>query len=188
MHTMRKTHGPWLAALLLGALGAATPAQIKSLTLDEMVSTADNAVYGQIVGSRVFRVDGDDQDAGPELFYTTLTIQGRSLASSQPLTVDVTFRGGFVSETEGVFNSEAPAADDVKVGKTVIGFYRWSDDLGGGVPANALVAAHGGLYRTVDGPRGSAVLGRGEGYAIGANRRVADLETAVAALYKAKRK
>jgi hypothetical protein len=45
--------------------------------------------------------------------------------------------------------------------------------------ANALVAAHGGLYRTVDGPQGPAVLGRGEGYAIAPTVRVEQLESAV---------
>ena len=181
---MRTIPTLWCTALLLGAFGAASPAQIKSLTLEEMVATADGAVYGQITSSYVRRADSA-QD-GPELFYTTLTIQGRSLVNGQPLTVEVTFRGGFVNETEGVYNSEAPAADDVKVGKTVVAFYRWSDDLGGGMPANALVAAHGGVYRTVDGPRGAAVLGRGEGYAIGANVRVANLELAVSTLYASK--
>jgi len=67
----------------------------------------------------------------------------------------------------------------VQVGRRVVAFYRWADDMGGGFAANALVAAHGGIYRTVDGPLGAAVLGRGEGYAISANRRVADLESAV---------
>jgi hypothetical protein len=149
-----------------------------------MVTTADHAVFGQIIGARVFRVDHPRD--GAELYYTTLTIQGRSLASPQPLTVDVTFRGGFLGETEGVFNSEAPAADDVQIGKTVVAFYRWTDDMGGGVAANTLIAAHGGLYRTVEGPRGPAVLGRGPGYAIGANLRLVKLETALTALYSAK--
>ncbi|MCI0637299.1 MAG: hypothetical protein L0206_25790 [Actinobacteria bacterium] len=173
----RTTARLWCSALFVSGLGAASVAQIKSFTLDEMVRTADQAVDGQIIGSKSFRVDSPD--AGPELYYTTITIQGRTLQQAQPITVDVTFRGGFVSETEGVFNSEAPAADDVKLGKRVIAFYRWADDMGGGVPANALVAAHGGLYRVVDGPRGATVLGRGAGYAIAANRRVEHLESAV---------
>ena len=126
----------------------------------------------------------DDAD-GPH-FFTKLTIAGRRLYDGQPTTVEVAFRGGFVSPTEGVFNSEAPAADDVAVGKRVVAFYRWADDMGGGFADNALVAAHGGLYRTVEGPLGAAVLGRGEGYAIAANRRVADLETAVRTLASAK--
>jgi hypothetical protein len=166
-----------LPALLLGAVGATAPAQIKSFTLAEMVQTADSAVYGQIVASHVIRVDSAVD--GPELYYTTLTLQGRTLADNRPITVDVTFRGGFTSPTEGVFNSEAPAADDVQVGKRVVAFYRWSDDLGGGVAANALVAAHGGIYRTVEGPSGPAVLGRGAGYAVGANVRLEQLASAV---------
>src|SRR5262245_52750270 len=167
----------WCGAVLLTALGITPAAQIKSYTLEEMVQVADDAVYGQIVGSRVTRVDHPLD--GAEFYYTTITVQGRSLASSRPATVDVTFRGGFLGETEGVFNSEAPAADDVKLGKHVVAFYRWSDDMGGGVPANALVAAHGGLYRVVEGPSGAAVLGRGEGYAIRANLRLAELESAL---------
>ncbi len=177
-----------LSAWFLGTLGAAslsTAAQIKSYTLEEMVTTADNAVYGTIVNSRVFRVDHPVD--GPELYFTTLTIEGRSLSDSRPLTVDITFHGGVLSETEGVFNSEAPSADDVKLGNRVVAFYRWHDNLGGGVAANALVAAHGGLYRTVEGPRGAAVLGRGHGYAVGANVRVTQLESALTKLYSAKK-
>ena len=175
---------PW--ALILGAFSSVSPAQIKSFTLEEMVQTADQAIYGQIIGSRVFRVDSPIDGEG--LFFTTITIQGRTLAEGQATTVDVTFRGGFQNETEGVFNSEAPAADDVKLGKRVVAFYRWSDDIGGGVPANALMVGHGGLYRTVDGPHGAAVLGRGEGYAVTTNRYVAQLESAVRLLSASKPK
>jgi hypothetical protein len=182
---MRTNHLFWCSALLLGAFGAAAFGQIKSFTLDEMVRTADQAVDGQIIGARAFRVDSPTD--GAELYFTTLTIQGRTLGAGQPITVDVTYHGGFVSETEGVFNSEAPSADDVKLGKRVIAFYRWADDMGGGVGANALIAAHGGLYRVVDGPRGAAVLGRGAGYAIAANRRIVDLETAVRRVAQDKR-
>ena len=171
-------------ALLLGAVSAVSPAQIKSFTLEEMVQTADQAIYGQIIGSRVWRVDSPIDGEG--LFFTTITILGRTLANGQTTTVDVTFRGGFLDETEGVFNSEAPAADDVKVGKKVVAFYRWTDDIGGGRAANALMVGHGGLYRTVDGPHGPAVLGRGAGYAIGSNRYVAQLESAVRLLSSSK--
>jgi len=174
---MRTTPRLWCSALLLGAFAAAAMAQIKTFTLEEMVQTADQAVNGQITGSRVFRVDSPKDGEG--LFYTTITIQGRTLDTAQPITVDVTFRGGFVSETEGVFNSEAPSASDVKIGKHVVAFYKWTDDMGGGVPANQLMAAHGGIYRVVEGARGAAVLGRGEGYAIRANIRVDQLESAV---------
>ena len=175
---------PRLGLLALLLLGVAPRAQIRGFTLEEMVATADGAVFGQIIGSRVSRIDHPLD--GADFYYTTITVQGRALTDSRPLTVDVTFRGGFLGETEGVFNSEAPAADDVQVGKTVLDFYRWTDDMGGGMPANALIAAHGGLYRAVEGPRGPAVLGRGPGYAIGANIRLEQLETGVAALHARK--
>jgi len=182
---MRKIHSLWCAPLLLGALGAAALAQIKSFTLDEMVQTADEAVYGQIVSSRVSRVDHPVD--GSDLYFTTLTIEGRALSDARPTTVDVSFRGGFLDATQGVFNSEAPAAGDVQVGKRVVAFYRWADDMGGGFAANALVAAHGGIYRTVEGPQGAAVLGRGAGYAVSANVRLSHLETAVGQIYGVKK-
>jgi hypothetical protein len=175
-----------LSTLLLATLGAGASAQIRSFTLEEMVKAADQAIYGQIIGSRAFRVDSPVDGEG--LYFTTITIQGRTLADGRATTVDVTFRGGFLSPTDGVFNSEAPAADDVKVGRRVVAFYRWADDIGGGVGANALMAAHGGVYRTVEGPRGPAVLGRGEGYAIASNRQIAHLESAVKLLSAAKKR
>jgi hypothetical protein len=168
------------AAILLGILSLGARAQIKSFTLAEMIGAADQAVHGEILAARAFRAER----GGDVHYYTALTIQGRSLTDGRPVLVDVTFRGGFVSETEGVFNSEAPAADDVQVGKRVVAFYRWSDDLGGGVPGNVLMAAHGGLYRVVEGTRGPTVLGRGEGYAIRYNQRVQELESAVRLLQR----
>jgi len=176
---MKRIHAIGLTGLLVAALGMASTAQIKRFTLEEMVQTADQSVYGQIIDSHVTRlVDAE----GSEHFYTTLTLQGHKLDDSQPITVDVTFRGGFLNETEGVFNSEAPAADDVQVGRRVVAFYRWTDDMGGGMHANALVAAHGGIYRTVESPNGPAVLGRGEGYAIATNRYVEQLSASVRTL------
>ena len=196
-HPMSKIHRASCAALMLGAFGAlslalmgalgAHPlAQIKSYTLEEMVQTADQGVYGQIIASRVERLDSEVD--GPEHYFTTLTIQGLTLADRQAITVDVTFHGGFLNATEGVFNSEAPAADDVQVGKRIVAFYRWADDMGAGKAANALVAAHGGIYRTVETANGPAVLGRGTGYAVASNRYVEQLATAVHTLAAAKPK
>jgi len=180
---MRKTLRFSCVALLAALLGVAAPAQIKQFTLEEITQVADNSVYGEIVAARVFRSDGPQE---PNFYFTRLTIEGRSMADGRPMTVDVLFHGGFIDENHGVFNSEAPSADDVRVGKRVVAFYKWADDMGGGVRGNALVAAHGGLFRTVEGPRGTAVLGRGEGYAIKKNLRMEHLETAVADLYRIK--
>ena len=174
-----------LVALVVAATGVPGLAQIQRLTLDEMVETMDDAVYGEIVASRVFRVDHPID--GPELYFTTLTIEGRAMTDASPLTVDVTFHGGFIDEEEGVYNSEAPSADDVKLGNRVVVFYKWADNMGGDVAANAIVASHGGLYRTVEGPKGATVLGRGDGYAITANVKLTSLEDAVGTLHRAQK-
>ena len=166
-----------LAALVLGAVSHRAPAQIKAFTLEEMVSESDGALFGEIVSRRVFRVDHPVD--GPELYFTRLTITGSAVADGTRMTVDVIYNGGFINEDEGVFNSEAPIADDVKLGNRVVVFYRWSDNLGGDVAGNALMAAHGGLYRTVSGPSENVILGRGRGYAVDFNVKVSDLGKAI---------
>jgi hypothetical protein len=169
-----------LALTAAGILAAATLgwAQIERLDLNQMVTKTDNAIVGKIVDARVIRTDGQVQ----ELYFTTLTIQGTSLVNNQQLTVDVTYPGGFISPTEGVFNSEAPAADDVKLGNRVVAFYKWSDNMGNGLAANALYASHGGLYRVASARGEAVVLGRGDGYALSRNWRLSDLGTAIAQL------
>ena len=145
-----------------------------------MVSKTDDTVFAEIVGSHVFRVDHPVD--GPELYFTTLTLQGESLVDGRVSTVDVTFPGGFINDEEGVWNSEAPSADDIRIGNQVVVFYKWLDNMGGDVAANALYASHGGLFRTTEGPQGTVVLGRGDGYAIDTNRSLTNLETSVRSL------
>lgn len=173
---------PMLALAAVLAACSLTWAQVERLNLAQMVSKTDNAVDGTIVERRVFRVD--DPVDGPELYFTTLKIQGKSLADDASVTIDVTFAGGFVSPTEGAYNSEAPSADEVRVGNRVVAFYKYVDNMGGRVSANALYASHGGLYRVADLKGGPVVLGRGDGYAIQSNQRVADLRLSVRALAK----
>lgn len=176
-----------LAAFAAAATAAVHVAQIERLTLDEMVAKTDDSVLAEIAAKRVFRVDHPID--GPELYFTTLTLQGESLETGQPITVDVTFPGGFLDEENGVHNSEAPSDDDTTIGNVVVAFYRWSDNMGGGVAANALYASHGGIFRTVAGPTGTVVLGRGEGYAIAANKSVSALGDSIrAAVAEQKRK
>ena len=166
--------------LALGATGLAGLAQIERLTLDQMVQKTDDGTLGTIVKSKVFRVD--DPVDGPELYFTTLTIRGNSLTDSAPVEVEVTFPGGFINETEGVWNSEAPSADEIKIGNRVVAFHKWVDNMGGGVSANVLYASHGGLYRVVESRKGDVVLGKGEGYAISSNVQVQKLDDQVTAL------
>jgi hypothetical protein len=170
----------WLPALALVAAGSVGLAQIERFTLEKMVQRADHAVAGTIVKSKVFRVDHPVD--GPELYFTTLTIRGRSLMDGKAQQLDVTFPGGFISETEGVWNSEAPTADEIRVGNRVVAFAAWTDNMGGDVAANALIASHGGLYRIAGSGRREVVLGRGDGYAVSSNVKMERLGGDVAEL------
>ena len=96
-----------LSVAALVAAGSLAGAQIERLDLTQMVAKTDNSLVGTIVGKEVIRIDHPVD--GPELYYTTLTIQGTSLKDGKALTVDVTFPGGFIDAEHGVYNSEAPS-------------------------------------------------------------------------------
>ena len=165
-----------LAALCasFGTLGV--HAQVRSLDLSEMVAVSDRGVYGQIVSKRVSRVDAAD---GRVLYFTTMTIEGRHLSDGTPVRIDVSYPGGFVSEEEGYWHSESPGNEETRVGSHIVAFYKWFNGMGEAHATNWLYANHGGLYQTVEGPKGSMVLGRGQGYAVSKNVRVTDLEASV---------
>jgi len=171
-----------IALALLAFLAPPHGAQIQAMDLPEMLEASDGVVYGEVVSRQVFRVDHPVD--GPELYFTCLTLAGRSLVDGRPTTIEVVFHGGFLDDTRGVFNSSAPRAEDTRIGQRVVAFYRWTSNMGGGVAANALMAGRGGLYRTVDGPRGTAILGQGRGFAIPANRTLGSLESAVKTLVR----
>ena len=163
-----------LPILLAGALVAPVAwAQILSLTLEEMVVQTDDAIYGEIVDRSVAVYDHPVD--GPENYFTTITIRGRSLNDGKEKTVAVVYRGGFLDPEHGVYNSEAPSEDDTKQGNKIVAFYKWTDDMGCEVAGNALYAAHGGLYRTSTTRRGTVVLGRGEDYAVSSNMNIESL-------------
>lgn len=167
----------WAGAAVLAASLAA--AQIERLDLGQMVARTDNAVHGRIVDSQVVRIDHPED--GSALYFTHLTVEGVSLYDGSQVRVPVTFAGGFISPEQGVHNSEMPSADETRIGTEVIVFYKWSDNMGGGLAANALYAWHGGIYRVAATQNGPVVLGKGDGFAIAANVRVADLRTQIAA-------
>jgi hypothetical protein len=174
--------------LLVGAtaLGAMATAKIVRLDLPTMVQSTDDAVYGTIVDKETFRVDHPVD--GPELYYTTLFVQGRSLETGQNRTAAVTFPGGWMDADQGVWNSEAPSEDDTRLGNKVVVFSKWSDNMGGDVAASALFASHGGLFRTFEGPSGTVVQGRGDGYAISTNIRLTALDNQITQLAQTQRK
>lgn len=174
-----------LALVLVTALAPNGAASIERLDLATMVAKCDGAVEGVITRRRVVRIDHPVD--GPELYFTLLTIEGRSLADGAPLAVEVLHAGGFVDARNGVFNSEAPAADDTRLGTRVVAFYKHSSNVGGGLAGNALYAAHGGLYRTFKAAKGDIVQGRGAGYAVNSNLELATLRSRIAELARAKR-
>ena len=177
-----KKHTLGLAALGLAALGALTTAQIRQLSLYDMVEQSDRSLYGEIVSNTVHRVPGGEEDEF--LYYTRLVVQGETLQGEDPITVEVCFPGGFLNEEEGYWHSESPTADEVKVGNRIVAFYKWFDGLGGRQAANWLYANHGGVYRTVDGPQGRVVLGRGQGYAVSRNLKLADLKVSARSIQR----
>jgi hypothetical protein len=164
----------------LVALAALVPAQIVRLDLPKMMASADDVVYGTIVDKHVIRIDHPID--GPELYYTTLTIQGRSLKSDLPLTVDVSHGGGFIDATRGAFNSEAPSADDERVGTQVVCFYKHAVNMGGDFEGNSIVAWHGGIFRTFERRGNVIVQGRGDGYAVSTNVALTDLGNQIKAI------
>jgi len=174
-----------LAVAALFSAAALGTAQIERLDLSTMLQKADDAVFGTITHSEVIRIDHPVD--GPELYYTHITIEGRSLSTGETVSKVVTFHGGFIDDENGVYNSESPSADDVRMGSDIVAFYSWTENMGGDLAANSLYAGHGGLYRTVKGRKGTIVLGRGDGYAIAKNTTLTDLDTEVSRLTKQQR-
>ena len=157
-----------IAGAMLAAIGTQGEAQILRLDLQQMVTQTDGAIYGTIEAKETIRIDHPID--GPELYYTTLTIQGTSLETGEKTTVNVSYAGGFINEVQGVYNSEAPEADVTKVGQEVLAFHKWTDNMGGDFASHAIYAAHGGIYPTFKDARGQVIVqGRGDGYAIPAN-------------------
>ena len=75
--------------LVAGAALAATAtlawASIQRLDLAAMMKLSDNAVIGTITQRETIRIDHPVD--GPELYYTSLTIEGHSLKDDQNVTV-----------------------------------------------------------------------------------------------------
>ena len=169
-----------LAALSLAGAASVTTAQIERLTLAQMVAKTDNSVLGEITKKEVIRIDHPVD--GPELYFTHLTVKGRSLVDGKSQTAVVTYYGGFIDDENGTWNSESPSDEDTKLGTEVVVFFKHSDNMGGDLAANALYASHGGLYRTATGRKGTVVLGRGDGYAIDDNILLESLDERITEL------
>jgi hypothetical protein len=177
-------------SILIGALvvafgGVAPQAQIKRLSLEEMTTLTDNAIIGTVIARRV--EDHSSERHGFGIYYTVLTIQGESLYTGRKTTVEVVKRGGWLDKGRGIgsWDSEAPSDEETALGKRIVAYYFWNEDIGAGKGANMLYASHGSMFRTVEGPTGTVVMGRGTGYAISKNMSLKSLEKATAAILEA---
>jgi hypothetical protein len=169
------------AALAVTLLLPLARAGIERLDLAQMVQRAEGAVHGTIVAKHSFRVDSPID--GPELYFTRLTIEGNTLAEGRSIIVDVIYLGGFIDADHGAWNSESPSEKETRIGRQVVAFYTWTDNMGGGVAGNLLYASHGGLYGTFKTLSGRAIVqGRGEGYALRTNAPLNDVCERVARL------
>ena len=166
-----------LSAVALAAATAIGLAQIERLDLPKMVAKMDDAIVGTITEKYAIRIDHPVD--GDELYFTHITVEGRSLVTGENKTVVVTYNGGWVTPEEGVHNSEAPSEDDTRVGNEVVTFYAWTPNMGGDLSANGMIALHGGLYQVAEGRKGDVVLGQGDGYAISSNITLDDLDSAM---------
>ena len=172
-----------LAVTMLAVTGLAT-ATIERLDLASMTKKCDGVLIGTITERHVIRIDHPVD--GPELYFTSLTIEGASLKTGAAETTVVWFGGGFIDKEHGVHNSDAPSDDDQKIGNKVVAFYAASPNMGGGHAGNTLIAWHGGLYRTFVNRKGQIIVqGRGDGYAIPFNLELGDLQGQVTKLVKA---
>ena len=170
-----------LSVVALAASALVSTAQIQRLDLTQMVAKTDDSLVGEIIAKKVFRVDHPVD--GPEMYFTTITVRGRSLVEGRVVQAEVTYPGGFISPEEGVYNSEAPTEDETRLGNEVVVFYFWNDNMGGGVAGNMLQASHGGIYRVVKTVQGHVALGKGDGYALDKNWKLVDLDQEVTRLH-----
>ena len=173
-----------LAAGALTGLCALGTAQVERFSMERMLSQTTDAVYGEIIDSDVFKVDHPID--GPDLYYTELTVEGESLLTGEAQEIRVIFPGGFIDAEHGVYNSEAPSADDVKLGNRVVVFSKWLDNIGGDVSGNRLWASHGGLFRTFTSRGRQVVQGRGDGYAVDSNVGMTDLRERITSIREKK--
>ena len=159
------------ALALVGLLVAAAPSGVS--TPQGLLSRSDGGVVGVVVHRKVraFEAPG-----GGELFFTTARVRGTDLATGAEETVDVTFPGGFISESRGAYSSTAPPANATRVGRRVLMFHRRVEDIAEGLSGEVLVDGGRGLFSWFESRRGETIVqGRGPGSAIARNVRLADL-------------
>ena len=167
----------------LAVCASAAIADVLSLDLRTMVQRyADLAVAGTIQSVTYSEIPLDD---GSPAAYTNLRVKGENLYTREPQEVVASFVGGFL-DGERIFSAEEPTAAETQVGRKVVVFTAPWPSRFGNAPARCLVAQHGGIFLVQPGPQGEIVLGKGEGYAVPRNVRLADLRAQAAGLWRTK--
>jgi len=160
-----------VASLALVQVGSAC---IEELTLAQMVAKTDAAVRGTITDVRTVRYTppGDDR-----LIFTILTVEGTDLYTGQARTIDAAFLGG-TYQGDSMMVTSMPAPSEYRLGNQVLVFSGpvegWGPDID-----RCVYAAMGGIFREVAAKNGPVLLGKGEGFAIDQNVRLADLQLAI---------
>ncbi len=161
-----------VASLAMVQVGRAC---IEELTLAQMVAKTDAAVRGTITDVRTVRYTppGDDR-----LIFTILTVEGTDLYTGQARTMEAAFLGG-THQGDSMMVTSMPAPSEYRVGNSVLVFSGpvegWGPDI-----ERCVYAAMGGIFREVASKNGPVLLGKGEGFAIDQNVRLADLKIAIA--------
>lgn len=147
-----------IALLLVSA--AASAAGIEALTLNKMLRSAEEAIFGTIKSKEVWK--GPLASVGTEVEFTTIEIEGEDLLTGRPITRRLTYIG-----SEQMPVSEMPTAHETAKNKRVIVFGKARPRAWGGrTGIHELVAGPGGLFAVEAGPKGDVVLGKGVGFAI----------------------
>ena len=164
-------------AMVIGLALVALPvgASVKLMNLHEYMGITVDTVHGHITAKQTFRSDWPEADT----FFTKLTIEGRSVRlGGEARSFEVVFMGSH-DPADDFYHSEAPQPQDVRLGNEVVVFFARQPKLlpeQGGVN---YMWAHDAVYR-VERAFGEPVLvGKGEGFAFGANTRLGDALTRI---------
>lgn len=161
-----------VASLALVQVGRAC---IEELTLAQMVAKTDAAVRGTITDVRTVRFTppGDDR-----LIFTILTVEGTDIYTGQARTLNAAFLGG-TNQGESMMVTSMPAPSEYRLGNQVLVFSGPVEGWGPEID-RCVYASMGGIYREIASKQGPIFLGKGEGFALDHNVRLADLQVAVA--------
>ena len=164
-------------AVALGVALVAVPAlaSIKAMTLKELMAVTTEVVDARIVAKRSFKLDWPMEGA----VYTSLSIEGTSLRTQEPVKTDVVFLGSH-DPADQFGTSEMPTLQDTRVGSQAIIFFAKDQDIPGRL--NLAYGLHC-VYRVEEAFGAPVVIGKGEGFAFPDNRKLDEVRAEVRATH-----